>query len=54
MKQVVICSLIWALIGCAFGVMSERHAAQKELDEIEQVAFDSCEARIKIIKQTCK
>lgn len=53
MKNIILV-VILLVISFIAGVHSERYETQQTIDDIEQVALEACDVRIKIIKQTCK
>ena len=56
MNKLVIMGLVLLSLGAAFicGVLWEYTAERQEIADIEQVAVDSCNVRIKAIKKLCK
>lgn len=56
MKKVIIVGLCALALGAAFvgGVLWEYTAERQEIAEIEAVALDACNIRIKAIKKVCK
>ena len=56
MKKVIITGLCLLALGASFvgGVVWEYTAERQEIAEIEQVALDACNVKIKAIKKLCK
>ena len=56
MKTAIKTLIVIALLGVAFigGIFWEYSAERQEIADIEQVAIESCNVRIKMIKKMCK
>lgn len=54
MRTKILIGLTGALVGFVIGLGWEYSANQQALDEIQQVAQEACDMRIKTIKYTCK
>ena len=56
MKTTIKTLIAIALLGASFigGVLWEYSAERQEIADIEQVAIESCNVRIKMIKKMCK
>ena len=52
MKNIIFI-VISLVIGFIAGVHSERYETKQTINDIEQIALEACDVRIKIIKQTC-
>lgn len=48
---VIVCVMCVGFVG---GIVWERTANNVALNDIEQIAQEACDVRIKIIKETCK
>lgn len=47
-------AVVLVIIGFVCGVIAERNATNEMIDDIEQVAKEACDVRIKMIRETCK
>lgn len=48
---IIFCTLCIGFVG---GIVWEKTTTNISIDDIEQVAKDACDVRIKVIKETCK
>lgn len=47
-------AVVLVIIGFVCGVVAERNATHGMIDDIEQAAQESCDIRIKTIREICK